>query len=189
MPKNVLENTLASGRVLWITGLSGSGKTTLSMEVVRQLKKKRTDIVSLDGDDLRKILAAETTNFQSYDRTARLKYAMQYAHLSELLSKQGFIVVVATISMFREVYIWNRTHLPGYFEIYLNVPIEELRRRDSKQIYSRYDIGELQNVAGLDLNVDVPKTPDLEVVNESGLTLAQLADEIIEKSKVGVNLD
>ena len=69
--------------------------------------------------------------------------------------------------MFREVHTWNRTHLPGYFEAYLKVPIEELRRRDSKGIYSRFDAGKLKNVAGLDLNVDEPEEPDFEVENRS----------------------
>ena len=173
------------GRVLWITGLSGSGKTTLSTEIVRQLREKRSDVISLDGDELRKMLAVETNNVRSYDRDARLKFAMQYAYLSKVLSMQGFIVVIATISMFQEVYVWNRTNLPGYFEVYLNVPIEELRQRNSKQIYSRFDSGELKNVAGLDLHVDEPKRPDLEVLFESNRSIIQLASEVIKSFKLG----
>jgi len=178
------EDTQKPGHVLWITGLSGSGKTTLSTEVVRQLREKHNNVVSLDGDDLRKMLAVETNDPQSYDRNARLKLALQYAYLSKILSKQGFIVVIATISMFQEVYVWNRTNLPGYFEVYMNVPIEELRRRDSKGIYSRFDSGELQNVAGLDLHVDEPKAPDLEILIESNTSVDQLASEVIKKSQV-----
>jgi adenylylsulfate kinase-like enzyme len=169
--------------VLWITGLSGSGKTTLSMEIVRQLREKRTDVIRLDGDDLRKMLGVETNDARSYDRNARLKFAMQYSYLSKMLSMQGFIVVIATISMFREVYVWNRTNLPGYFEVFLNVPIEELRQRNSKQIYSRFDTGELKNVAGLDLNVDEPRNPDLEVLFESNRSIMQLAGDVIKSLK------
>jgi adenylylsulfate kinase len=85
--------------------------------------------------------------------------------------------------MFREVYGWNRSHLPGYFEVYLKVPVEELRRRDSKGIYSRYDAGRLQNVAGLDLNVDEPKKPDFEVEIKSTCSVTSLASELIHKFK------
>ena len=184
MLKNPTDHIQPSGCVLWITGLSGSGKTTLAIEVVRQLRENRSDVVSLDGDRLREMFAIETPNLQSYDRNGRLKLAMQYAFLCKILSMQGFTVVIATISMFREVYAWNRTHLPDYFEVYLKAPIEELRRRDSKGIYSRYDAGQLQNVAGLDLHIDEPEKPDFEVVIKSTRSVTLLASELIQKYKV-----
>ena len=43
---------------------------------------------------------------------------------------------------------------------------------------------ELQNVAGLDLNVDEPKAPDLELLIESNTSVEQLAREVIKKSQV-----
>jgi adenylylsulfate kinase len=183
MLKNATEHSQKSGSVIWVTGLSGSGKTTLATEVVRLLREDCGAVVSLDGDRLREIFATETANCQNYDRKWRLKLAMQYAHLCKILSMQGFTVVIATISMFREVYGWNRSHLPGYFEVYLKVPVEELRRRDSKGIYSRYDAGRLQNVAGLDLNVDEPKKPDFEVEIKSTCSVTSLASELIHKFK------
>jgi adenylylsulfate kinase len=69
-------------------------------------------------------------------------------------------VVTATISLFNEIHEWNRATLPGYFEVYLKVPIDELRRRDPKGIYRRFDAGELTHVAGLDLPIDEPEAAD-----------------------------
>ncbi|NCY22974.1 adenylyl-sulfate kinase, partial [bacterium] len=90
---------------------------------------------------------------------------------------------IATISLFREVHQWNRQNLPGYFEIYLKVPIEELRRRDSKGIYKKFDTGEIQNVAGLDLQVDEPAKPDLlELFRDKG-TILQTVEQILKKTK------
>ena len=63
--------------------------------------------------------------------------------------------------MFEEVYTWNRNNLPNYFEVYLKVPLKELRTRDPKSIYRRYDKGTISNVAGLDLVVDEPHGSDL----------------------------
>jgi adenylylsulfate kinase-like enzyme len=169
-----------TGRVLWITGLSGSGKSTLATEVVRQLRALRNDVIRLDGDELREVFAAKTINLQRHDRNGRLMLAMQYASFCRLLSMQGFTVVIATISMFREVYAWNRTHLPGYFEVYLKVPIAEVRRRDPKGIYRRFDAGELNNVAGLDLSIDEPDAADCIVEFDPGRTVTKLADELIQ---------
>ena len=183
--KKATEHSQPSGRVLWITGLSGSGKTTLAKEAVRQLREHSSAVVSLDGDRLREMFAIAGNNGQSYDRKGRLKLAMQYAYLCKILSVQGFTVVIATISMFREVYGWNRSYLPGYFEVYLKVPIDELRRRDSKGIYSRFDAGELQNVAGLDLHVDEPEKPDFAVEIKSTCSVTLLASQLIHKFKKG----
>ena len=168
------------GRVVWITGLSGSGKSTLATEVVGQLRALCNDVIRLDGDELREVFAAETVNLQRHDRDGRLMLAMQYASLCRLLSMQGFTVVIATISMFREVYAWNRANLPGYFEVYLKVPIEELRRRDPKGIYRRFDAGDLLNVAGLDLPVDEPEQADFEVKFEASQSVTELSHGLIQ---------
>ena len=170
-----------TGRVLWITGLSGSGKSTLATEVVGQLRALCNDVIRLDGDELREVFAAETINLQRHDRNGRLMLAMQYASLCRLLSMQGFTVVIATISMFREVYAWNRANVPGYFEVYLKVPIEELRRRDPKGIYRRFDAGDLLNVAGLDLPVDEPEQADFEVKFEASQSVTELSHGLIQR--------
>ena len=56
---------------------------------------------------------------------------------------KGSIVVIATISMFDELYAWNRENTTNYFEVYLKVPLDELRRCDPKSTYQRYENGEL----------------------------------------------
>ena len=104
---------------------------------------------------------------------------MQYAHLCRVIASQGLTVVIATISLFREVHDWNRANLPGYFEVYLQVPLDELRRRDPKGIYRRFDAGELANVAGLDLPIDEPKAADWVVEFKSGQTVTLLADNLM----------
>ena len=147
--------------VIWITGLSGSGKTTLASGLVQKLISHNLPVIRLDGDELRHIFGVSATDQKIHTRSARLSLARQYSRLCQSLSNQGFIVVIATISMFEEIYSWNRQNLPNYLEIYLKVPIDELRLRDPKGIYMRYDSGQLKNVAGLDLEVEEPSSPDI----------------------------
>jgi adenylylsulfate kinase len=174
---------MAKGKIFWITGLSGAGKTTLALELVKRLRSEGFPVIFLDGDELREVFGAASFNEKNHGREGRLALAMQYAHLCRVLAGQGFTVVIATISLFREVHQWNRQNLPGYFEIYLKVPIEELRRRDSKGIYKKFDAGEIQNVAGLDLQVDEPEKPDLlELFREKGAIL-QTVEQILKKMK------
>ena len=143
-------------QVVWITGLSGAGKTTLAQAIVKHLRDNGQDVIFLDGDELRDILNRPLNNVQSHDRESRLALAMQYAQLCRMLAMQGVIVVIATISLFKEIHSWNRKNLPGYFEVYIKVSLEELRRRDPKSIYQRFNSGEIKNVAGLDLKIDEP---------------------------------
>jgi adenylylsulfate kinase-like enzyme len=167
-------------RVLWITGLSGAGKSTLARAVTERLRARGWPVVLLDGDELREVFGATAANAESHGREGRLALALQYAHLCRVVANQGLSVVIATISLFREVHTWNRANLPGYFEVYLKVPVEELRRRDPKGIYRRFDSGELSNVAGLDLPIDEPEYADIVADFASGQTIEVLVNRLIE---------
>lgn len=169
---------MPQGRVVWITGLSGAGKSTLAHEVVARLRAAGEAVVMLDGDVLREVFGAAAANAQNHGREGRLALAMQYAHLCRVIAAQGLTVVIATISLFREVHAWNRANLPNYFEVYLKVPVEELRRRDPKGIYRRFDAGELTHVAGLDLPIDEPKAADWIVEFDPERTVSALAAEL-----------
>lgn len=165
-------------KVIWITGLSGAGKSTLALEVVARLRASGEAVVMLDGDELREVFGAVAANAQNHGHEGRLALAMQYAHLCRVIARQGLTVVIATISLFREVHTWNRANLPGYFEVYLKVPVEELRRRDPKGIYRRFDAGELTHVAGLDLPIDEPEAADWIVAFDPERTVTSLAAEL-----------
>lgn len=166
------------GCVLWITGLSGAGKSTLAHQMVARLRARGDAVVMLDGDELREVFGTVSASAQNHGREGRLAMAMQYAYLCRVIAGQGLTVVIATISLFREVHAWNRAHLPGYFEVYLKVPVEELRRRDPKGIYRRFDAGELTHVAGLDLPIDEPAAADWVVEFVPERTVTALAEEL-----------
>jgi phosphohistidine swiveling domain-containing protein len=104
---------------------------------------------------------------------------MRNARLCRLLAEQGTDVVCATISLFHEVQRWNRENIPGYREIYLRVPIDELRRRDSKGIYARAQRGDARDVVGLDVAAEAPEKPDLVVDNYGALDVATAVDRIL----------
>lgn len=146
----------AAGRVIWITGLSGAGKTTLARALLEQLP----GAVLLDGDELREALDAADNGF---DATSRKKLALTYARLARLLARQGLTVVVATISCFHQVHTWNRGHLPGYLEVFLDVPEEERRRRDPKGLYAGEQAGRVTAMAGSATCVELPLSPHLRL--------------------------
>ncbi len=150
-----------TGKIIWITGLSGVGKTTLAENLNVHLTNMNLHPILLDGDSLRKIFKNDNDNPKSYERSTRIDLARKYSLLSKNLSLQGFIVIVSTISMFDEIYTWNRKNIKNYYEVYLKVPLDELSKRDPKKIYKGFKDGQTRNVAGLDLEIDEPKAADL----------------------------
>jgi len=80
------------------------------------------------------------------------------------------------MSMFDEVRAWNRAEIPGYFEVWLRVPLAELVERDTKGVYAA---GEL--VVGRDLPADLPSSPDLIIDNHGSTDAAQAAARILDE--------
>lgn len=170
---------MKTGRTIWITGLSGAGKSTLAGPVADGLRQSGEIVVLLDGDELRAVFGPTATSAASHTRAARLDLALRYGRLCGMLSNQGLTVVIATISLYREVQEWNRQNLPGYTEIFLDVPLAELRRRDPKGIYRRFDAGEITDVSGLDVAVDYPTAPDLHLRWDSGVGIDDLTVQVL----------
>ena len=169
------EREVSSGRVFWITGLSGAGKTTVGQELCSRLRAAGRSVTFLDGDALRAAIAEDL----GHSADNRRRSAMRNARLCQLLAGQGADVVCATISLFHEVQSWNRENIPGYREIYLRVPIDELRRRDSKGIYSGAQGGDARDVVGLDVPAEAPEAPDLVLDNYGALDVATVVDRIL----------
>lgn len=166
-------------KVIWITGLSGAGKSTLATALSAELKRRREQVILLDGDTLRKILHNKTNNTAQFSLTNRLELAMSYSRLCQALANQGFTVIISTISLFKEVYAWNRKNLPNYFQVYLDVPLSEREKRDPKGIYKRYREGKIINIVGLDQPFDEPVDPDWRPIFNSNITNDFLVKNLI----------
>lgn len=184
-----MNTTPKSAQVIWITGLSGSGKTSLAQELAKLLRSLGEHLVILDGDELREIFTLDASDEKQFSRQTRLKLAMHYANLCKLISSQGVSVVIATISLFKEVHAWNRLNFPNYFEVYLNVPLEVLKDRDPKGIYRRFDLGQELGVVGLDIDFDIPNNPELELKYHPDHTPRKIADFLLRKIKSEVMLE
>jgi len=163
------------GRVFWLTGLSGAGKTTLARELSARLRAAGRAVIFLDGDALRGAIAEDL----EHSAADRRRSAMRNARLCRLLAEQGMDVVCATISLFHEVHRWNRENIPGYREIYLRVPLDELRRRDSKGLYAGAKRGKARDVVGIDVPAETPEAPDLILDNYGSLDVSSAVDRIL----------
>lgn len=165
------------GYVYWITGLSGAGKTSIGTLLYEKMKQKYPNTVFLDGDALREVFG----NDLGYTREERIKCAMRYARLCKMLQEQEMNVICCTISMFDVIRSWNRENIKNYREIYVKVSMEVLTKRNQKGLYSNSMDLICKDVAGIHVNVEEPKNPDMVLENNGDVSIPELADSILER--------
>ena len=161
------------GICYWITGLSGSGKSTLSRNLADLIRKEYKNVVLLDGDNLRVILDS-----QSFTNKDRLNLSYKYSQTAKMLSDQGIHVIIAVMALFNEVQLWNRKNILNYVEVFLDVPMNELERRDPKGLYLKYKQGLIKNMVGLDLKAEFPQNPDFHFKWDNEQNLKHSCDRL-----------
>ncbi len=171
------EQMQTPGRVFWITGLSAAGKTSIGSALASHLRASGCPVVFLDGDTLRAV-----SNDLGYSAENRRSAAMRNGMLCRMLAQQGFDIVCSTISLFHDVQRWNRQNIPRYHEIFVRVPLEELRRRDTKGVYTAPSDGQAANIVGVDIPAETPEAPDLILDNDSSLKPEEAVRLILERA-------
>lgn len=148
-------------RCIWFTGLSGSGKSTLANLLEKQLHMQGRHTYVLDGDNVRHGLCRDL-GFTEADRVENIR---RVAQVAAMMVDAGLIVLVAFISPFRaERQMARSLFMPGEFvEVFVDTPLDECERRDSKGLYAKARRGELKNFTGIDSPYQAPLAPDIHL--------------------------
>lgn len=168
--------------LIWITGISGSGKSTIASALYEKLHSSISNIVYFDGDEFRQAMG----NDLGYSLEDRDKNAVRLTGISQLLCRQGIHVVCGANLTSQRYRDFCRAEIPGYFEVYINVPIDTLSRRDKKGLYVPARKGECSKVVGVDIAFQPPLTPDLVIDNSADRTdFSDILELIITRSGIG----
>jgi bifunctional enzyme CysN/CysC len=163
--------------VLWFTGLSGAGKSTVAQEVERRLFDRGLRTMYLDGDQVRHGLCGDL-GFTAEDRRENIR---RVGEVARLFYESGDIVLCAFVSPYAADREGVRALFPGggFFEVWVQVGLEEARRRDPKGLYARSAAGELRGLTGVDAPYEAPRSPQL-TLNTEAVDPAQAAERVLD---------
>ena len=147
------------GFTLWFTGMSGAGKSTISEKIYARLRDAGARVELLDGDVVRTHLS-KGLGFSKEDRDTNIR---RIGFVSQLLSRNGVIAVVAAISPYREVREEVRGWIGHFVEVYVHCPVEVLAERDVKGLYKRALAGEIANFTGVSDPYEPPVSPEVTI--------------------------
>ncbi len=174
---------LENGKVLWMTGLSGAGKSTLAKKLYDDLKLKKSNVVWLDGDHIRKYFP--NLGFSPAERIDHIK---RVAMSASLLEQQGNIVIVSLISPYKEARDEARKMCASFHEIYLAADLEVCKKRDVKGLYRKAEQGEIKQLTGVSDPYEIPIYPQLiiqtgqQTIEQSFDTLKKYVNSLNNKS-------
>ena len=170
--------------ILWIAGMSGSGKTTLAESFIKEIIKKISNVVLLDGDVIRQLYGHDL-GYTEIDRVVQIK---RMQSLAKFLDRQNILVVVAALYANDALLQDNRNMFDEYFEVYLNASLELLKSREFKGLYSAALAGKIKDVVGVDIPWSAPKKSDLIFDMNSGITTEKMT-KILVKALSDYNLN
>jgi adenylylsulfate kinase len=174
------EANVERGFVVWFTGLSGAGKSTLARRLEPVLREHDLNVEVLDGDVVRTNLS-KGLGFSKEDRDTNIR---RIGFVCKLLARNGVTVVVAAISPYREVRDEVRRNIGDLVEVYVRCPVNVLKERDAKGLYSKAARGEISNLTGISdpyeepLNPDVTLETNVQSVEESLAILVARLEEL-----------
>ena len=136
--KNIIEALNKNYESYMDNGFVGFWKINCRKKVTEVLRKNGEKVIYLDGDELRNIFKTNNLNINNYSRERRLELAMQYSYLCRLIVEQKITVVIATISMFKEIYSWKKKTCPDILKYILKFHLmsydEEIQNKYIKNL-------------------------------------------------------
>ncbi|MGA2902509.1 MAG: adenylyl-sulfate kinase [Candidatus Korobacteraceae bacterium] len=145
------------GLTVWFTGLSGAGKTTICRAVATELLAHGLPIEVIDGDVIRNHLCKDL-GFSKRDRDENIR---RIAFVSQLLTRNGTVVLVSAISPYRAGREEARRAIGDFLEVYVSTPLSVCEIRDPKLLYKKARLGEIHGFTGVDDPYEPPLAAEI----------------------------
>lgn len=150
------------GVCIWFTGLSGAGKSTTAEILTVLLQEHGRQVTVLDGDVVRTHLS-RGLGFDKEDRDLNIR---RIGFVAAEIVRHGGTVVCAAVSPYRATRndVRNMIGADRFIEVFVDTPLEECERRDTKGMYAKARRGEIKNFTGVDDPYEPPRHPEIKLV-------------------------
>jgi adenylylsulfate kinase len=161
--------------LIQLFGLSGAGKTTLAQEVKKELVNKNYKVEIIDGDEYRKVICKDL----AFSRNDRIENIRRLGFIGNVLARNGVIAILSAISPYETAREELKSQYQNVYSVWLECPIEELIRRDTKGLYHRAllpenDPQKISNLTGINDTFEIPVNPDMIInTGEAGIDEAK----------------
>ena len=147
------------GATVLITGLTGSGKRLVAHALERRLFDSGRACTLLDGPKMR-LGVSKDLGFTPEGRSENMRRA---AECARLLNEAGLITIASFLAPRKEVRDKARDVVGSdrFIEVFLDVPLEVCRERDTNGMYALADSGEIQDFPGVTSPYEEPVAADL----------------------------
>jgi adenylyl-sulfate kinase len=154
-----MDQSQGAGFVIWLTGMTGAGKTTLANHLGKRFAAAGRPAEVIDGDSANEILT-RGLGVSKEDRDTAVR---RIGAVARMLVRHGAVVVVASLSPFRDARDAIRRDVRRFVELFVDAPMETLLARDTEGMYRKALAHELTNVAGIDDPYEPPTHAELVV--------------------------
>lgn len=153
---------MSAGATLWFTGLPSSGKSTIAREVEAILLRRDLSVELLDGPEVRQSLS-RGLGFSRDDREENLR---RIGYVAKLLSRNGVIVICASVSPYRATRNEIRERVTNFIEIFVDASLAVAERRDSEGLYALARKGEIEDFTGVSAPYEPPESPEVHIQSD-----------------------
>jgi bifunctional enzyme CysN/CysC len=152
--------------IVWLTGPSGAGKSSIAGEIERRLVAMERSVYVLDGDNVRHGLNRDL----GFSEPERRENVRRLAEVARILADAGLIAIVAAISPYARDREAARSVAGdiGFYEAFVDTPLDVCARRDTKGLYRQAMSGRLQDFTGISAPYERPAQPDLHLDGAQG---------------------
>ena len=168
------------GATVLITGLTGSGKRLVAHALERQLFDSGRACALLDGPKMR-LGVSKDLGFTPEGRSENMRRA---AECARMLNDAGLITVASFLAPKKDVRDRAREVVGSdrFIEVFLDVPLEECRERDTNGMYELANSGEIQDFPGVTSPYEEPVAADLTLTPHTE-SLETCVEKILELLK------
>jgi sulfate adenylyltransferase len=164
------------GFCIWFTGLSGAGKSTTANILLTLLLGHGRQVTLLDGDVVRTHLS-KGLGFSKEDRDTNI---LRIGFVAAEIVRHGGAVICAAISPYTATRnaVRGMIGADGFFEIFVDTPLDVCASRDEKGLYAKAMRGEITGFTGVDDPYERPAAAEL-TIDTVGATAEQNARAIV----------